>query len=280
MPLSGHSTVEPAAAMALHKTAFTDKLQEWLKQSKPNVSMLTEEAWALAKRDVLAWDSILASERDCLLLALAMLLPGPVMAAMLLQELADAITTQADLNNALDIPEDMAIDADSPATSGKAPARAQDDTAGRPQQDLPPTDSFVEEPEADILRLVGPPVEEATQQRPRPREYSPPPDHMDSWDPTTLAIAHHSPLAVEDMAEEPEDGAAIEQDANGDNDPEAEAGAMQVATDHPRTPLAAAKRRFEDMDPQAAEEDGTPLATMPFRACAGAALWRKQSRPV
>eukprot|EP00873_Tetraselmis_striata_P038505 jgi/Tetstr1/458769/TSEL_045153.t1 len=49
--------------MALHKTAFTDKLRDLLKQSKPNVSMLTEEAWALAKRDVLAWDSLPASER-------------------------------------------------------------------------------------------------------------------------------------------------------------------------------------------------------------------------
>eukprot|EP00873_Tetraselmis_striata_P045621 jgi/Tetstr1/465885/TSEL_010502.t1 len=76
--------------MALHKTAFTDKLHDWLKQSKPNVSMLTEKAWALAQRNVLAWDSIPASER----------------------ELADAITTETDLNNALGIPEDMAIDAD------------------------------------------------------------------------------------------------------------------------------------------------------------------------
>mmetsp|Transcript_35062 Transcript_35062/g.89696 ORF Transcript_35062/g.89696 Transcript_35062/m.89696 type:complete len:159 (-) Transcript_35062:501-977(-) len=76
---------------------------------------------------------------------------------------------------------------------------------------------------------------------------------------------HQTPPAVEDMVEEPEDGEAIEQDVNGDNGPEAEAGAMQVATGHPRTPLAAAKRRFEDMDPKAAEEDGIPLATTPFR---------------
>eukprot|EP00873_Tetraselmis_striata_P007567 jgi/Tetstr1/427831/TSEL_001803.t1 len=68
------------------------------------------------------------------------------------------------------------------------------------------------------------------------------------------------------MLEEPEDGEAIEQDVNGDNDPEAEAGAMQAGGDRSSAyaTCCGQARRFEDMNPEATKEDGTPLATTPL----------------
>eukprot|EP00873_Tetraselmis_striata_P011581 jgi/Tetstr1/431845/TSEL_021337.t1 len=242
---AGHVALERSAAMALQRTAFNDKVSLWMESGRHNITLLTEEAWRTAKRDVLAWESMSTAERVLLMLkaklqvvtATKELWPGCTMVTgrprhspsnggserfnrtieekvpcvavfgqvprvglqslRLNDDLANSLTTEADLNAAMGLPQDKAIDDDSPAASEPV---AEDVAA-------PPTDGLA----ADLASPAAsePMAEDAA---------APPTDG--------LAAEFASPAASEPMAEDaaapPTDGLAAEFASPAASEPMAE----------------------------------------------------------